>query len=307
MDSNPMVSFILPVYNSSEYIVKVVDSILQQNYNPMEIILVDDHSTDNSLDIIRKLEKQHSGIIKMIAHNFNQGLAAARNSGIKEAQGDLLIFLDSDISIAADFLSQTIKYYRNDSINGIVGKTYPGDNIKYDKFQKYLYEARRGARHLQSLKQIPYHHFLYNMTSVRQSVVKETGFFDEKITTYGGEDTEYAFRMARKFPGSLYFSPDITGFHHHYRSLNETLDLYKKYGKKNVPYITGKHPEMKSIYFYRYIEGPLFKRVVGNILKSKVCRAVLKGAYYVTPAPLYFSLVKLLLASAMLSGIAAGD
>lgn len=303
--SKSLISFIVPVYNSSQYINKVVKSILNQKYpeDKLEIILIDDHSEDDSLKKLQLLESNNPRSIKLITHQVNRGLSSTRNTGINNARGDILVFLDSDISLEQDFIPKIIERFKDDKIKGIVGKTLPGQEVQYDKFQKYLYEARRGARNLDYCSNIPYYHFLYNITAVRKEVVRKTGTFDPGIKKYGGEDTEYAFRMAQNFPDGLYFCPHIKGYHHHYRSLEDAIKLYRIYGRENVPYIIKKHPEMKPIYYFDYLEGPFFKRVFGKIIKSKQCRKLLKLIYKLFPAPFYFITVKLILASAMLEGI----
>lgn len=94
MNNNPLVSIIVPVYNSADYLSDCLESILNQSYQNLEIITVNDGSTDNSLEILQeyaKLENQ----IKIIDQD-NQGLSGARNTGIKKATGDYITFIDSD-------------------------------------------------------------------------------------------------------------------------------------------------------------------------------------------------------------------
>lgn len=111
----PFVSFIIPVYNSAEYIAKVINSILNQRYNidKIETIIIDDNSDDNSLKILQKFKKRHPKTIKLFKHKDNKGQATARNFGIKNSRGDLIIFLDSDISLSSEFLTKTVKIHRD--------------------------------------------------------------------------------------------------------------------------------------------------------------------------------------------------
>lgn len=92
-------SIIIPVYNVELYIEKCLLSVLNQsNLNDTEIILVDDCGTDNSMDVVKKIVREYSNSynIKIISHIQNQGLSAARNTGVRNAEGDYLFFLDSD-------------------------------------------------------------------------------------------------------------------------------------------------------------------------------------------------------------------
>lgn len=87
-------SIIIPIYNVDKYLKKSVDSVLAQEFSDYEIILVNDGSTDNSPSICDEYEKKFTQV--KVIHKVNGGLSDARNFGIKEAQGDYLMFLDSD-------------------------------------------------------------------------------------------------------------------------------------------------------------------------------------------------------------------
>ena len=89
-----MISVVVPVYNVYSYLEECIESICDQTYTDLEIILVDDGSTDNSGDICDKYAKKDSRI--KVIHQENLGLSAARNSGIEEANGEFLMFVDSD-------------------------------------------------------------------------------------------------------------------------------------------------------------------------------------------------------------------
>ena len=91
---NPLFSIIVPIYNVERYLEQCIESVLAQDYQNYELILVDDGSPDNSIDICTKYAKQYSNIV--FIHKINGGLSDARNSGIKLARGEYLMFLDSD-------------------------------------------------------------------------------------------------------------------------------------------------------------------------------------------------------------------
>ena len=90
----PRLSFIVPVYNVSPYLRKCVDSLLMQDCEDNEIILVDDGSTDDSGTICDELAAAYENI--RVIHQQNGGLSAARNAGLKAAEGEYICFVDSD-------------------------------------------------------------------------------------------------------------------------------------------------------------------------------------------------------------------
>jgi glycosyltransferase involved in cell wall biosynthesis len=87
-------SIIVPVYNVEDYLSKCLDSILEQRYSNYELILINDGSTDSSLEICKKYQKIYSQII--LIDKKNGGLSDARNTGLRESKGDYIIFTDSD-------------------------------------------------------------------------------------------------------------------------------------------------------------------------------------------------------------------
>lgn len=106
MDNEEKISIIIPAYNVSLYVKKCVESVCNQSYKNLEIIVVDDGSTDNTLEILQQMEKQDSRI--NVIHKENGGLSSARNAGLKIATGNYIMFLDSDDWIENDCCNETI-------------------------------------------------------------------------------------------------------------------------------------------------------------------------------------------------------
>jgi glycosyltransferase involved in cell wall biosynthesis len=104
----PLVSVIVPVYNVEQYLDECLNSIRQQTYKNIEIIVVEDCSTDNSLNTLTKhLEDPR---VKLIQHEKNSGLSAARNTGIDAANGDYIMFVDSDDIVHLSLIELCVKY-----------------------------------------------------------------------------------------------------------------------------------------------------------------------------------------------------
>lgn len=97
----------IPAYNASEYIKRTLGSVLNQSFNSIQVLIVDDCSTDNTCNIISEIQINHpkGGNIKLLIQKQNQGVSAARNRIIKEAEGEYLYFMDSDDTIEPNTIS----------------------------------------------------------------------------------------------------------------------------------------------------------------------------------------------------------
>lgn len=104
MENSPKVSVVIPIYNAAEFLEECLDSVLQQSLTDIEVICVDDGSPDNSLEILKKYEKQDARL--RIISQPNQGAGAARNNGMANAKGEYLCFLDSDDFFDKDMLKE---------------------------------------------------------------------------------------------------------------------------------------------------------------------------------------------------------
>jgi glycosyltransferase involved in cell wall biosynthesis len=103
-----LVSVIICVYNSSAFIAEAIESVLKQDYPKIELIVVNDGSSDNSAGIATRYSQ-----VKLLSHATNQGLPSARNTGIKAASGEYIAFLDADDQWAPTKISTQVKFHRD--------------------------------------------------------------------------------------------------------------------------------------------------------------------------------------------------
>lgn len=142
MENEVLVSAIMPVYNSEEYLEKTLDSLVNQTLREIEIICVNDASTDNSLEIINEYKKKDKRI-KVINNQINMGAAVSRNTGLENASGKYVIFLDADDFFYPHMCKQsfeTAENFKSDIV--IFGyETYEADsyneNVPFFKIKKF--------------------------------------------------------------------------------------------------------------------------------------------------------------------------
>lgn len=117
--NNKLISVIIPVYNREGFLCKCIESVLSQKNVSLEIILVDDGSTDNSLAICRSYSEKYP-FVKVI-HQENSGIGAARNTGLDAASGDCIFFLDSDDCLQEDSLAPLLEALESHDVGYVIG------------------------------------------------------------------------------------------------------------------------------------------------------------------------------------------
>ncbi len=125
---NNLVTVIVPVYNTAEYISKCIKSILCQTHKALEVIIIDDGSCDESLSICKKLQNEDSRI--NIVRQENNGASMARNVGLNMAHGEYLMFVDSDDQIDSEMIEQMLKTILATNVDIIISKI-PGEMQVY--------------------------------------------------------------------------------------------------------------------------------------------------------------------------------
>lgn len=127
-----MISVIVPMYNCENYIVNLLDSLLIQTYRKFEIILIDDGSTDKTLEVVNAFQWSHKDDLKIKLLSIkHKGVSAARNKGIEAAEGDYIRFLDSDDLIPESSMAALLYPMEEDqSVDLVIGKFRPAPFAK---------------------------------------------------------------------------------------------------------------------------------------------------------------------------------
>ncbi|PHM47194.1 glycosyltransferase family 2 protein [Xenorhabdus miraniensis] len=112
---NSLVSIIIPAFNVERLITKTINSVLNQTYNNIQIVIINDGSNDNTLKIIEKLANKYKNIV--FFSQENKGISSARNLGLRKATGDYISFLDSDDVIEPNFVECMLSKSREDDCN----------------------------------------------------------------------------------------------------------------------------------------------------------------------------------------------
>lgn len=295
----PKFSIIVPVYNVEEYIDDCLKSIKNQTFKDYEVIVVNDGTKDNSMDIVKKYDVE-------IINQENGGLSAARNAGVKKAKGEYLIFLDSDDYIEKDLLKKINDSLKDnpDVVRFQIKEVYPDKEIDFNE------ESFNTLNGVEAFNNIVKYHFIENAWcyAIKRSYYLENKYEFKKGTyheDYGliplviikapkVKSISYIGYNYRQRENSIMSSKDykktikkVDDFYNHYKYLVKEIDKTNIDSKIFKSYITNSllikiceldNPEYKE-YFNKLKEGKVFD----NLLDDSVSRKIKKYLFKVSP------------------------
>lgn len=218
----PLISVIIPTYNYAKFLPKAIDSVLQQTYTNVEIIIIDDGSTDGTNDVI----PSHASI--KYFYQENKGLSAARNAGIDRSQGMYLVFLDADDWLEKEGLAINYQLLKQHAELAFVSGNYNFLRAKTGEIEKIITEVNTDH----------YRHFLQcNYVGMHAAVMfqrwaSELFRYDESLKAC--EDYDLYLRITRQYPvmhqqaviATYYFHE--AGLSHNYERMIEALSVIMK-------------------------------------------------------------------------------
>ena len=271
------ISIIIPVYNAEKYIDECIEAVTNQSYSNLEIIIIDDGSTDNSYMICKKWQKKDKRII--LKKNTNHGVSYSRNIAIKIAKGEYLTFIDADDVVSVNFIenlyNNIVDYHADCSICGIAGFYKNKNEVKKTRDNKKIYKEKK-----QVMLFNEYGGFLANKM-YKNKIIKENSLsLNEKL--YISEDLVFNLSYFQ-FCNEVVYDESIYYYYRQhsnssYNSLqNEkwfsVLDTYslilekyqlEKECKENVIYNLGMCL-IEASYRYKKNKGTKDKRIIKKI------------------------------------------
>lgn len=195
------VSVIIPNYNYEKTLGLCLEAVYAQTFQPAEVIVVDDGSTDGSIDIASRFP------CTVVRSRLNRGSGAARNVGAARASGDVLFFLDSDVVLQPDAIAQAMRLLRADPTLGSVCGIYAKEPLIRDSLvEEYRsLQAHYWRRSSVGLVSVGF----FSLGAVRRDVFEELGPFNERLLQT--EDAEYGCRLSERY--GLLLTDKVVGSH----------------------------------------------------------------------------------------------
>lgn len=246
------VSVIIPTRNRAKVVRECLNYILNQSYSPYEVIVVDDGSEDDTIDVLRGFSEFAN--FRYISIPERKGPAFCRNLGVKESDGEIILFIDSDIFTFSNFIEahiNTHKAYREEVL--VVGPVISISNIGRE-FPK------KG-----SILDFSNAYFASGNASLPKDLFWQVGGFDEVFNVYGWEDIEFGFKLKRLGIKSVK-NPSAVGYHYQPLPSREELETLKEKEReraKTAVYLYKKYP---SLEVKLMIQLTIFHKMLNKII-----------------------------------------
>jgi len=238
---DPLVSVIVPTFNRKHLIEVALQSLLNQTYSRdrYEIIVIDDGSTDGTESTIRTIVDRDPDRIRYLEEN-HRGPASARNLGLREAKGEIVIFTGDDCIADKELLAEHATYHKklgNIAVLGIV-KNHPNiprtSLVEYleNSFEQFHYSAIASS----NMKEVSFHFFFTSNVSVRKEVLSSVGLFNELYKYPAWEDIDLGHRIQKRLRIPIVFNENAVVYHCHPTSLIRAMKRELMRGREYVLY-----------------------------------------------------------------------
>ena len=260
----PKVSVIIPIYNVEKYLMACLDSIVNQTLKEIEIICVNDGSTDNSLSLLQEYSKSENRI--MIINQRNRGLSEARNTGVKFSNGEFIYFIDSDDSLKLNALFELYEYCKKNDLDII---SFQSKRFKKDK-ETNNQEINKNLNNQSLLNNS---NFTLNPKNIMKGKflyvkLRKSKNFSPVVWRIFLRKEFYINSQLSFYPGILHedISFTLTAF----LLANRTTSINKKYYNYRIheESITSKKINLKNLYGY-FITSYKMEEIINNLKLEK--------------------------------------
>jgi glycosyltransferase involved in cell wall biosynthesis len=235
------VSVAIPTFGKADLLAATLAALGRQTYarELVEVVVVDDCSPDRTGEVLASLAPVFA--LRSLRHETNRGRAAARNTAVRAATGDLVVFLDDDMRADRRLIEEHAASHARHPRSAAIGKAVTAPELGRSLALSYL--DTRGVQKLAPGSRAPARYFLTNNSSVPRQALLDAGLFDESFRSYGFEDMDIAYRLERDAGLSFRYCAEAVAHHIHHHTLDQLLDKRLEAARTTLPLLLGKHPD----------------------------------------------------------------
>ncbi len=233
-----LVSVIIPCYNQAGFMEETIQSVLKSTYPSIEIILINDGSTDDTEAVGKRLADKHNQIFYY--SQLNSGPSVARNFGIETSRGEYILPLDSDDIISSDYIAEAVKAFEADAEVKVV----------YCEAEKFGNEKGEWKLKPFSLQALAVDNMIFVTALFKKDDWRKAGGYAHEMLSVG-EDWEFWISMLKN--GGKVVKLPLIGFYYRIRSNSRRKGITADKKREMIDFVNGKHKE----FIYEQLNGPL--------------------------------------------------
>ena len=235
MTKKPLVSIIIPTYNRAEFLSKAIESALNQTYDNIEILVVDDGSTDNTKKVVQNLQKNNSNIRYFWQKNSG-GAAKPKNKGIENTKGRYIAILDSDDEFLPTKIEKQLQTFKKSKSDKLMAVGTDAKEIYKEKNKIRIFHV---PNYDNPLKELLKHDYMGSGSAMmyKKELFHEIGMFDENLKS--GQDAEMRLRIASSGYNFHFIHKPLFKYKIHKGNISQSISAEKK--SNDVEYIFKKY------------------------------------------------------------------
>jgi glycosyltransferase involved in cell wall biosynthesis len=286
-------SFVIPTFQKKLLLYNTLETLndLEGYDGRFEAVVVDDGSTDGTEELVKRMEKKFDCKYVYLPRCDESSRSRTRNRGIERSEGEIVIFIDSDMLVRPDYLKEMDRCFKNDMDIVVIGNRVmlSEDVSRKEILSKKLFGMKK--MQLNRLQKIEMRHLIYNSISYNASNqiypwlqvfscnmavprihLDKAGYFDEKFKGWGGEDVELGYRLFKNGK-RIIINNNIEAYHQYHEGATGLYIPPERYPdiERNTAYMLEKHPEAMPYpapIIIRLFKGKFFLRL--NEMRARI-------------------------------------
>jgi len=269
----PDITVIIPVWNRVDIVEKCLDALENQETETtrFETLVVDDGSEDGTYKLLAEYKEKGNLDLRVIKHSYHQNLSAARNTGLRHAEANIVLFLDADILARPDVVEIHANYHRQylDNNVAILGNVSFPKEWPQTPFAE-INSASKMWRNLKPHEELPWWNFFGGHISAKKNFLISAGGFDEGHSRY--EDLLLGRRLM-PMGLKIIYANEAVGFHHHWRTPKEMVSNAMAYTEARLQLYRSGDPVLMAFLRDHKIEKKMkasLKRAIAALIANRM-------------------------------------
>lgn len=301
---NMLFDIILPTCDNRDELLACLQGFEHQTLTSFRLLICIDGSNDGTHEMLEHYIPSSKMNIVILEHpdRKNHGRNATRNLALDYISADYVMCLDTDAIPTPNIVEEHLFIQKKEKCISAGDLTYV--NANENKWAAYLHT--RGKKRYLSGDEIPFQYITTGNVCMPSSWFKEVGGQDSKMRTYGGGDTEFAYRLQKRYGMKCYYAKNAIAYSTMNKSLRFALDQMQQFGAINLRYIRNKHPEFTQLFRIGELLGPTFSSRLMRFALHPIFGYFSEALAELLPTNIAIHLIAHAVGSRILKGYATG-